>query len=138
MQKRVSFLCLILFSVCFSSGCLMLAAGAGAGAVGVRELTDAAVIYQGNADAVEKTVRSALHEMGAVVTETVREEGVSSARRTLRGKTYDHEALTVDIEPSTPSSTNVEIRVGRIGDKSRAVEFHNKIQKYLKPVNPGK
>ena len=59
------------------------------------------------------------------------EEG-KAGRRTIRGRTFDNERLTIDMEPTSPSSALVEIRVGRIGNKERSREFHKALQKYLK------
>lgn len=112
------------------SGCLAVLAGGGA--VGVRELTDKAVIYAGDIRAVENAVNKAMADLGATTKETVRETK-KGGDVTIRGRTYDGEHLTIDMEPTSPSSVLVEIRVGRIGSKKRAKEFHQAIQKYLKP-----
>jgi hypothetical protein len=113
------------------TGCLPAIAAGGTG--GVRELTDKSVIYQGDKKAAENAVRKAFDDLGVTVKETVREEE-KSGEITFRGKTYDETPLTVDLEPSTPSTTRIEVRVGRIGSKDRAREVHAAIQKHLKPV----
>jgi outer membrane murein-binding lipoprotein Lpp len=128
---------MIISAVCALSliscgGCMMLAAGAG-GTAGVRELTDKVVTYQGDVKALENAVEKMMKDMGATRKETVREEG-DAGKLTIRARTFDDEHLTIDMEPSTPSTTMVEIRVGRIGSKVRAEEFHAKLQKYAKPV----
>jgi hypothetical protein len=115
-----------------SAGCL--AAVAGGGAAGVRELTDKSVTYRGDIDAVYKAVRQTLvKDLGGRVKEVVTEEG-KDGDRTIRGRTYDGEAITIDMEPTSPSSVLVEVRVGRIGSKARAKEVHSAIQKHLKPI----
>ena len=78
-------------------------------------------------------INKAMKDLGAVTKEIVTEVG-KKGDRTIRGKTYDDEVLTIDMEPTSPKSVNVEIRVGRIGSKDRAVEFHKAIQKYAKAL----
>lgn len=126
----------ILAGALLCPGCFWLMAGAGAGAAGVRELTDSAVNYSGTVDQAEQAVRKTFKDIGATVTETVRDETTQN-RRTLRGVTFDNEAVTVDLEPVTTRTITVEIRVGRIGDKARADEIHAKLKKYLKPLGSG-
>ena len=115
--------------VMISCGCLPVVVGAGTAIV--REATDVAVIYKGNVNAAESAVNKAMKTLGSEVVERVVEEG-KAGRRTIRGRTFDKERLTIDMEPTSPSSTLIEIRVGRIGNKTRSKEFHTAIQKYLK------
>ena len=121
-------LAVVLLAAC---GCVPLLIGAGAGTVAVREATDVARIYKGNISAVENGVRKAMKDLGAKVVELVTKEG-KAGRRTIRGRTFDNERLTIDMEPTSPSSVMVEIRVGRLGNKERSKEFHKALQKYLK------
>ncbi|MHC4886176.1 MAG: DUF3568 family protein [Planctomycetota bacterium] len=113
-----------------SSGCLMLLGG---GTAGVRELTDKVVTYQGTVDQVEAACRKTLKERGGMVKEVSREEK-KGGKRTLRGKTYDGVPITIDMEPISPKEVEVEVRVGRIGSKSRAETFHATLMKHLKAV----
>ena len=131
---RLFLLGLLLGVVVVGSGCIpvLVAAGAGAAAV-VRENTDEAVMYRGNINSVENGVSKAMLELGATLFEKVVEPG-RGGYRTFRGETFDGEALTIDMEPTSPSNVMVEVRVGRIGSKQRAVEFHRAIQKYLRPT----
>ena len=131
---RLFLLGLLLAVVVVSSGCIpvLVAAGAGAAAV-VRENTDEAVTYKGNINSVENGVSKAMLELGATLFEKVVEPG-RGGYRTFRAETYDGEALTIDMEPTSPNSVMVEVRVGRIGNKQRAAEFHRAIQKYLRPT----
>jgi len=43
--------------------------------------------------------------------------------------------VTIDMERTSPSSVLVEVRVGRIGSKSRVAEIHAALQKTLKPID---
>ncbi len=122
----IAVLAVVLLAAC---GCLPVLVGAGTAAV--REATDVAKIYRGNINAVENGVRKAMKDLGAKVVKLVVEEG-KAGRRTIRGRTFDDEHLTIDMEPTSPSSVLVEIRVGRIGNKERSKEFHKALQKYLK------
>ncbi len=122
----IAVLAVVLLAAC---GCLPALVGAGTAVV--REATDVAEIYRGNINAVENGVRKAMKDLGAKVVELVAEEG-KAGRRTIRGRTFDNERLTIDMEPTSPSSALVEIRVGRLGNKERAKEFHKTLQKYLK------
>ncbi len=122
----IAILTVVLLAAC---GCLPVVIGAGTAVV--REATDVAVIYNGNISAVENGVRKAMKDLGAKVVELVSKEG-KAGNRTIRGRTFDDERLTIDMEPTSPSSVMVEIRVGRIGDKERSREFHKALQKYLK------
>lgn len=112
-----------------TAGCLPIVVGAGTAVV--REMTDVALIYRGNINAVRNGVEKAVKDLGASVVERVAEEG-KAGRHTIRARTFDGEHLTIDMEPTSPSSVMVEIRVGRIGSKARAQEFHKAIQKYVK------
>ena len=113
------------------SGCIPLIAGGGAG---VRELTDKVVTYQGSITQAEAAARKALTERGGTVKEVTREEK-TGGERTLRGKTYDSTPITIDMKPISPKEVEIEVRVGRIGSKSRAEAFHSTLKKYLKPIN---
>lgn len=132
-MNKISLIVISVLSLSIFSGCLFLAAAAGGGGAGVREITDKSVVYQGDIESVNKAINKAIKELGATVKETVTESG-EKGDRTIRGKTYDDEVLTIDMEPTSPKSTNVEVRVGRIGSKKRAEEFHKAIAKYAKPV----
>ncbi len=135
---RFLLLVCVMCSVALTSGCLpLVAAGAGAVAV-VRENTDQDVIYNGSIDAVEKAVRKAMKDLGCSVKEVVRKEGKKGTVVTIRGRTSDGEHLTIDLEPSSPHSVLVDVRVGVIGTRSRAQEVHAAIRKYLKPVTAAK
>ncbi len=124
-------MCIAVVAVVLLAACGCLPVIVGAGAAAVREATDVARTYKGNINAVENGVRRAMKDLGAKVVELVAEEG-KAGRRTIRGRTFDNEHLTIDMEPTSPSSALVEIRVGRIGSKERAKEFHEALQKYLK------
>lgn len=133
MMKYMVLIGIAVSAAVLSSGCLFLAAGAGT--AGVRELTDKSLVYAADIAQAEKAVRKALKDMGAVVKETVREED-KGGDVTLRGKTFDDTPLTIDMEPNSPKSTEIEIRVGRIGSKSKAKDMHAAIQRYIK-LRPG-
>ena len=122
----IAIVAVVLLAAC---GCLPAIIGAGTAVV--REATDVARIYKGNINAVENGVRRAMKDLGARVVELVAEEG-KAGRRTIRGRTFDSERLTIDMEPTSPSSVMVEIRVGRIGARERSKEFHKALGKYLK------
>ncbi|MBN2713542.1 MAG: DUF3568 family protein [Planctomycetes bacterium] len=112
-------------------GCLAVVAGAGT--AGVREITDKVTTYKGDANSLEQACRKAVADLGGSIKEVEREEE-KGGNITLRGRTYDDEHLTIDIEPTSPSSAEIEVRVGRIGSKKRAEEIHVAIQKYAKTV----
>jgi hypothetical protein len=113
-----------------ASGCLFLAGAAGGGAAGVRELTDKSVVYAADRQKAESAAVSAISTLGGSIAETVR-EAEAGGDITIRGKAYDGKALTIDIEPQTPRTTKIDIRVGRIGDKDRAIEYQREIQRHL-------
>jgi len=129
---RAMLLLVLLLSLA-TSGCppLIVLAAAGAGAAaGARELADVAVTYQGNINAVEKKVMKAMKDVGADVNPAV--NGLKPKERTINGATHDGEVLTIDLRPTTPNSTLVEVRVGRVGSVPRAEEIHQAIQKHAK------
>ena len=116
-----------------TSGCppLIILAAAGVGeTAATREIVDVAVTYKGNIHAVEKKVYKALKDVGATV--TVAGKGLKAKELTISGTTHDGEILTIDLRPTTPNSTLVDLRVGRIGSVPRAEEIHAAIQKYAK------
>ncbi len=129
-MKKVILCGLLLTATIIGSGCIPLLVAGGAG---IREITDKSVVYQGNIKSIDSAVKKAMKNLGAVIKEVVAETG-EKGNRTIRGKTYDGEALTIDMEPTSPKSVNVEVRVGRIGSKDRAIEFHKEIQKYAKAI----
>ncbi|MHC4873507.1 MAG: DUF3568 family protein [Planctomycetota bacterium] len=129
-MKKVVLICSLLLAGIITAGCLPIIAAGGAG---VREMTDKAIVYKGNIASLDNAVRKAIKNLGGVIKEVVSEEG-KKGKRTFRGKTYDDEVLTIDLEPTSPNSVNVEIRVGRIGNKNRAHEYHKAIQKYAKTI----
>jgi len=123
----------VLFLSLAASGCppLIVIAAAGAGATaGARELSDLAITYQGNINAVENKVHKALTDVGATI--NVSGKGLKPKELTISGTTHDGEMLTIDLRPTTPNSTLVEVRVGRMGSVPRAEEIHKAIQKYAK------
>ncbi len=122
----IAVVAVVLLAAC---GCLPVIVGAGTAMV--REATDVARMYKGNINAVENGVKRAMKDLGAKVVELVVEEG-KAGRRTIRGRTFDNDHLTIDMEPTSPNSALVEIRVGRIGSKERSREFHEALGKYLK------
>jgi hypothetical protein len=129
---RIALVVVLLLSLA-TSGCppLIVAAAVGAGAAaGARELVDVAVTYKGNINSVENAVRKALKNLGASANPTV--AGLKPKERTIKGATHDGEILTIDLRPTSPSSTLVDIRVGRMGSVPRAQEIHQAIQKYAK------
>ncbi len=113
-------------------GCLMTAGAVTGGGAVTREYLDESVVYDATGDEAEGAVQKAIVDMGGnIITVKADRSKGAAAYRTFRGKTYDAEALTIDIEPQTPKTTRIDVRVGRIGDKQRARDIHRAIQKYL-------
>ena len=128
MKCFVWVLCIVVLVV--ANGCLPLIGG---GVAGIREFTDKAVTYRGSIEQVEIACRKALKERGGVVKKVSREEK-QGGNRTIRGKTYDGDPITIDMEPISPNEVEIEVRIGRIGSKTRAEVFHATLMKYIKAV----
>ncbi len=103
--------------------------GLGAAAVGVYMYDRGSVsrVYGAQKDQVEAAVRAVLRDYGAVVTDY--EPGYDEAQIDAEGPGGND--FEIEVERASATATEVSVRIGTIGDKSDAIDFHNRLERKL-------
>ncbi|MFH0877585.1 MAG: DUF3568 family protein [Candidatus Omnitrophota bacterium] len=110
------------------SGCIaLLAAGAGVGGTAAWLSGKLTQEVGATYDQTLSATRRGLKSMKMEIERETRSDDVTQ----FRSKYSDGRETWVDVRPVTPSSTQIEIRVGAIGDKEPADRILKNILRYL-------
>lgn len=128
MRKNILILVFCAILMVNLSGCVLLF-GAAAGGAGtaywlsgkLRDKVDASY------GATIEASRKALESFDMAVTKQTRTEEVTQ----IKSEHADGRVVWIDVRPLTQKSTQIEIRVGALGDKEASTEIMEKIKKYL-------
>lgn len=121
MRARTFVLSLVAAATLTSSGCFLVAAGAGAGAAIAYTQRGASGQVPGSVDDVFGKAASAFSQLG--ITETGRSTRDSGNSRTLVGKTGEQE-VTVEMKRASEATTAVEVTA-----KKNVVEYDKELAK---------
>ena len=128
MRKALLRAATLMFIVGSVSGCVVLAAGAVAGASGavyvkgqLKETVD------GTVPEVHRAAQSALHEIGVGLTVDKQDEFSGQ----LQGEMAKGQNVWVDVERVTASTTRIVIRVGYMGDQPKSADILERVKRNL-------
>ncbi len=119
---------LAIFMLVSSSGCAALLVGAAAGAGSVVYLKGA---LQKNLDKpVERVHKAALKGLKSIQV-VVTDEKLEVHKSVIKGKFSDGASVTIEVDALTERASQITIRVGLIGDQTKAEMVLNAVERRL-------
>jgi hypothetical protein len=128
MHKKQVFLTALLLGTCLVvSGCIVAAAGAGAGTVayvtGNLKGTEAKDI-----DTVYKASEKALGQLNFNITE----KNIDKLSGRIIARDSQDKKVTIKIRATSENTTEISVRIGFFGDETKSMLIYQKIQENLK------
>ncbi|MFP4143590.1 MAG: DUF3568 family protein [Phycisphaeraceae bacterium] len=123
--RRMTMVMFLVVAAAVSGGCLAAAAGAGVGAF--HAVTNAEGTVEAGSDEVIAAARAVFAEMDITEIKLETDDGEIS----LLGRTIADKRVLVEVKPQAAGLSELEVRVGRIGNEATAERIYARIRKRL-------
>jgi Protein of unknown function (DUF3568) len=126
-KKRIFLIALLLGTSLVVSGCLVVAAGGGAGTAAY-VTGDLKGAEAKDIDTVYKAAQNAMGQLNFNITE----KNVDKLSGRIIARDSQDKKITIKIRATSENTTEVSIRIGFFGDETKSMLIYQKIQENLK------